>query len=358
MKETHQGVPILVHGGDWAGYQAEYHKSPLDFSANVSPLGVPQGIQNAIQSAAAVADRYPDPLCRSLRRKIAMHEGVSEKWILCGNGAADLIFRAVLAKKPERALLTAPTFGEYEAALTAWGCQVQRYYLQQEQDFRIGEDFLETIIPGIDMVFLCEPNNPTGLTSPRSFLMRVADRCCQCGALLIVDECFGDFLDLPEEHTLKEWLVEYPNMMLLKAFTKLYGMAGVRLGYTLCADSGFLQQLAQVGQPWAVSSLAQAAGEAALEETEYVAGLRSLIQTERPFLQQQLKALGLRVLPGEANYLLFFCPVPLIEPLRRKGILLRSCANYAGLHEGWYRTAIRTHEENLQLIQALREVLS
>lgn len=358
MNENHPtGVPSLVHGGDWAGYSEEYGAQPLDFSANVSPLGVPDGVKRAIAAAAETADRYPDPLCRSLCRKLAVHEQVPEQYVLCGNGAADLIFRAVLAKKPKKALLPAPAFAEYEAALTACGCQVQFYFLREENDFRLDDGFLEAIVPGIDMVFLCEPNNPTGISSPREFLLRVVERCARCGALLMLDECFGDFLEEPDKHTLKGSLSAYPNLVILKAFTKLYAMAGVRLGYALCADGKLMEEMREAGQPWAVSSLAQAAGEAALDETAYVQSVRQMVLRERPWMIEQLNNLGLRVVPGEANYLLFCCPVPLIQPLRQRGILLRSCSNYHGLNENWYRTAVRTHEENIRLIQALEEVI-
>lgn len=347
----------LVHGGDWAGYQAEYGGQPLDFSANVSPLRVPEGVAKAIARAAREADRYPDPLCRSLVGKLAAREGVPPAYVLCGNGAADLIFRAVLARKPKLALVTAPTFAEYEAALAAWGCPVRRHLLREGQDFCLGEDFLRAITPEVDMVFLCEPNNPTGLTAPRDLLLRIARRCRDCGALLVVDECFGDFLADPGAHTLKAALPDFPGLVILKAFTKLYAMAGVRLGYALCGNEALLEEMRRAGQPWAVSSLAQAAGEAALEEEGYVARVRGLVERERPWLRARLEALGLRVLPGEANYLLFACPVPLVQPLRRRGILLRDCGNYQGLGPGWYRTAVRTHEENTRLIQAVQEAL-
>ena len=127
-----------IHGGDWAAYREAYGSAPLDFSASVSPLGVPDGVQAAIRRAAAEADRYPDPACRSLRRAVAAHEGVPEAWVLCGSGAADLIWRAVLAAKPGRALVTAPCFGEYEAALDACGCELLRFPLREP--FTLTED--------------------------------------------------------------------------------------------------------------------------------------------------------------------------------------------------------------------------
>ena len=207
------------------------------------------------------------------------------------------------------------------------------------------------------MVFLCEPNNPTGVSSPRELLLRVAKQCAECGALLMLDECFGDFLQEPSLHTLKGDLGQFPNLVILKAFTKLYAMAGVRLGYALCADSKLMREMGQAGQPWGVSSLAQAAGEAALEETEYVEQVRQMVAQERPWLAQQLVDLGMKVVPGEANYLLFRCGISLLQPLRKRGILLRSCANYHGLDESWYRTAVRTHEENIRLVRALEEVV-
>ena len=152
----------LTHGGDWAGYRAQYGHDALDFSANVSPLGLPQGVANAIAAALPHADRYPDPLCRALRAKLAPHEGIPAESILCGNGAADLIFRLAWAAKPRTALVTAPTFAEYAAALESAGCAVRRHFLQAEVDFAVTDSILSSITPEVDMVFLCQPNDPTG----------------------------------------------------------------------------------------------------------------------------------------------------------------------------------------------------
>ena len=347
----------LTHGGDWAGYRAQFGHDALDFSANVSPLGLPQGVADAITAALPHADRYPDPLCRDLRAKLSLHEGIPADHILCGNGAADLIFRLVWAKKPRTALVTAPTFAEYAAALDTVGCTVRRHFLKAETDFAVTDTILSDITPEVNMVFLCQPNNPTGQLASPALVRRAAERCAACGAVLAVDECFLDFLPDGDRWTAKLLLHEDQNLIIFKAFTKLYGMAGVRLGYCLSADAALLEKMRNAGQPWAVSSLAQAAGVAALKETAYVARVRALIAAQKPKLTAGLRALGLRVIEGRANYLLLQGPETLGGQLRQKGIVLRGCANYPGLDASWYRTAVRTGPENERLLKTLQEVL-
>ena len=347
----------LVHGGDWVGYRAQYGQDALDLSANVSPLGLPEGVAKAITAALATADRYPDPLCRDLRAKLAVHEKVPAEHILCGNGAADLIFRLVWAAKPRAALLPAPTFAEYAAALETAGCTVRRHFLRESEDFAVAETFISTVDEDTDMVFLCQPNNPTGQLTPLALVEALLRRCEACSALLVVDECFLDFLPESEALSAKKLLAS-PNLIILKAFTKLYGMAGVRLGYCLCSNTALLDKMQSAGQPWAVSGLAQAAGLAALDETAYVARVQELIAEQRPILRNGLRVLGLRVLDSSANYLLFQAPETLGDALRQRGIVLRSCGNYPGLDSSWYRTAVRTAPENQQLLKALQEVLA
>ena len=185
---------------------------------------------------------------------------------------------------------------------------------------------------------------------------QILRRCAACGTLLVVDECFLDFLPDHALHTAKGLLGE-GNLVILEAFTKLYGMAGVRLGYCLCGDETLLEKMQTAGQPWAVSSLAQAAGVAALKETAYVDEVRALIARQRPVLTAGLRALGLRVIDGKANYLLFRAPADLNKRLRPLGTQVRSCANYPGLGPEWYRTAVRTAPENARLLELMKEVL-
>ena len=173
--------------------------------------------------------------------------------ILCGNGAADLIFRLVWAAKPRTALLPAPTFAEYAAALETAGCTVRRHFLRESEDFAVTEAFVSAVDEDTDMVFLCQPNNPTGQLTPLALVEALLHRCEACGALLVVDECFLDFLPESEALSAKKLLAS-PNLIILKAFTKLYGMAGVRLGYCLCSNTALLEKMQAAGQPWAVSS--------------------------------------------------------------------------------------------------------
>lgn len=348
----------LVHGGDWAGYRAEFGRDALDFSANVSPLGLPAGVAAAITAVLSTADRYPDPLCRALCAKLAEAEGVVEEHILCGNGAADLIFRLATALRPRRALIPAPTFAEYAAALHTVNCDITYYMLDEADDFALTDAFIDAVTRDTDVVFLCQPNNPTGRITPLLVVERLLQRCAENGAVLVVDECFLDFSAEREALTVKAFLQKYPNLIILKAFTKLYAMAGVRLGYALCSDTELLDKMRAAGQPWAVSSLAQAAGMAALNETAYADAVRALVAEQRPMLAAGLRALGLRVIEGSANFLLFRAPADFGQKLRKKGAVVRSCGNYAGLDDTWYRSAVRTERENRQLLSLMKEVLA
>lgn len=338
------------HGGDIYGGEVE-----LDFSANTNPFGTPRGIMDAVQAVLPEMHRYPDPYCRKLVQAISDFERVPKEYILCGNGAAELIYAYCEAVRPGRAVELAPTFSEYALGLERIGCKVERYYLRQEKEFDLDEGFLAYLTEvKPDVVFLCNPNNPTGRTIAPALLEEVLALCGEYRIKLFVDECFLDLSDSGE--SLKGALAVHPNLFILKAFTKSYGMAGIRLGYCLCADSALLERMSKAGQPWNVSSLAQAAGVAALQEQAFLQKTKALIAVERQWLKQELEALGFRVCPSSANYLLFQAPADLHLKLKEQKISIRNCDNYYGLGQGWYRIAVRLHQENERLIQAMKGV--
>lgn len=339
------------HGGDIYGGGIRW-----DFSANTNPLGTPPGVLQAVQGCLTQLHRYPDPYCRELVQAISQFESVPASWVFCGSGAAELIYSYCRCIQAQKAVELAPTFSEYSLALEQSGCQVSRYRLHKESGFLPGADFLAFLQREKPQVlFLCNPNNPTGRTLPPELMEIILAFCAEENIRLFVDECFADLSD--HQRTLKPALAAHPNVFLLKAFTKSYGMAGLRLGYCLCSDEALLAQMAKTVQPWNISTPAQAAGLAALKEDAFLRKTRQLIAAQRRWLTQQLEALGLWVCPSEANYLLFQGPEGLDKLLRQEGIALRSCGNYHGLCQGWYRTAVRLQEENTILIQALSGAL-
>lgn len=346
----------LIHGGDVYSARQKMKQEPLDFSANINPMGMPPGAVRAAADALQQCTQYPDPLCRELRAALAAYEGIPAEQIVCGNGAADLIFRIVAATHPQRALLLEPTFAEYEQALRSMDCSIAYFPLQESEGFVLPEAFLQQLTPEINLLFLCNPNNPTGRTVSPALLQEIWKRCEEAGILLVVDECFNEFLEHPEQNTLKGVLKTGANAVILKAFTKSFAMPGLRLGYGLCGNRDLAERIFSCGQPWGVSIPAQAAGVAALQEQGYLERMRRLIQTERRWLSENLARLGLRVFPSEANYILFRTEteISLRERMEQRGVLIRACGNYRGLDDRYYRIAVRGHDENERLIAALK----
>ncbi len=336
-----------THGGDIYSREIE-----LDFSANLNPLGIPE----AVRRAAAEADfsRYPDPNCTALVRAISEYEKIPAERIVCGNGAADLIYRIVNVVRPERALVCAPTFSEYEKAVIERGGKVELHPLSEENGFALGEDILRKITPDSDMLFLCSPNNPVGNTTAPLLMEHILQKCRAAGTTAVVDECFLDFAENGEGLSAKRWLNE--RVVVLKAFTKICAMAGLRLGYAVFGDGALAEQVRGSGQPWAVSSPAQAAGIAAAEVlagTDHLERTRALVAREREYLTRELSSRGVKVFPSEANFLLLKSGRDLKKILAEKKIAIRSCADYHGLDERFFRIAVRTHQENERLINAL-----
>lgn len=345
------------HGGDIETAKAYYSGEILDFSANINPLGMPEGVARAARESIGDAVHYPDPHCRHLRQAIAEKEGIEARNILCGNGAADLIFRLAQALKPNRAVVLAPTFSEYESALRSAGCEVVYHLLRRENDFDVTDALLGQLTPDIDLLWLCTPNNPSGRLIGDAMMGRILEHCAKMDIFVAVDECFLDLCT--QGKPLTDRIRSFPRLFLLRAFTKSFAMPGLRLGYGLCGDPDLLDRMAASGPPWAVSVPALAAGLAALREDDFLESSRAYIAEERQWLTAALRSLGFWVCEGSANYLLLRSDSPrdLGDAAQARGILIRRCSNYVGLDEHDYRVAVRRHEENQRLIQVLAQCL-
>lgn len=339
---------MRMHGGN-------IFQSPkmLDFSANINPLGMPETVRDAVMHAAAECAHYPDPHCTDLIHALSAYEQIPGSRIVCGNGAADLIYRIVHAFRPRKALLPAPTFSEYAFALNETGCAVSEYPLHAENSFRLDEAFLFAISDNTDIVFLCSPNNPTGQLTAPELLCAVAEKCRKQSTLLVCDECFLRFAEHAEQYSLRRYFHE--SCVILHAFTKLYAMPGLRLGYALCGSDAIAEKLRQSGQFWSVSVPAQAAGIAALQAPDRIPETVRYVSAERAFLSDALRDSGIFVYDGAANFLLVKAASDFAARMKTHGIMVRTCTDFYGLSDRHFRIAVRTHEENLALIAAVRE---
>jgi threonine-phosphate decarboxylase len=335
-------VDLAAHGGD----VYRYGDGMVDFSANINPLGLPPGIKKAIYSNLDKILYYPDPAARNVGQKIAEYWGIAEDNILLGNGSAELIYLIFSCFRPKTTSIPIPTFSEYELAAKNVESKIRFLKLEEKEGFRFKEN------PSCDILFLCNPNNPTGNLLFKN--LKVAER------LVVVDECFMDFLPDQKDHTSIWKAAKSRNLIVLRSFTKFFAIPGLRIGY-LIGHREMVEKLRRYQPPWSTNCLAQIAAGLILNETGYIEKTHRLIEKERDFLFEQLAKIdGLKPYPSVANFLLVKTKkgsLNLKESLIKRQILIRNCSNFRGLSDRYIRVAVRSHKENLQLLAGLAEVL-
>ena len=347
-----------VHGGDIYSEKFKNKGKIFDFSANINPFGLPTGVKEALKKAAINCADYPDPFCRELTEAVATFHNIEKKSLFFSNGAADVLFRLAFALKPKKTLLLAPTFADYEKAFNVGGSEISYYELLEKNEFEIQEDILDLIDENLDLIVICNPNNPTGKLIKKELLTRVLKKSQEKKVKLLIDECFMDFVNENDKYSFIEEVKNYTNLIILKAFTKTYAMAGVRLGYCITSDFNLLNKCREVGQDWSVSTLAQKAGIAAIKEDKYLLESHEYIDNERKVLLNELNKLGFKTYKSLANYIFFHSDLNnLKEELEKYKIVIRSCENYKNLGTGYYRIAVKRKTANKYLIKCLKEIL-
>lgn len=331
-----------THGGDVYRNPIEY-----DFSINVNPLGMPLASIQAAHEGVVLTGRYPDYKAEQLCHAIAKAKQIPADRIIPGNGAAELLY-ALGQTTPGKALTLAPTFTGYAEAVAAGGGELT--YASDEQEL------LAKLDDSIRLVFLCNPNNPTGTLLTREQILRVLAKAEAMQAYVCVDECFLPFLEEEASHSMLPYLTKHTRLLVLRAFTKIYCMAGLRLGYLACGDTELQSRIRAKLQPWNTSIPAQMAGIAALSDTEYLAKTRENLQAERAYLVPRLRELVAEVYDGYGNFLLFRDEPDLKERMLEVGVLIRACGDFEGLDDTYFRIGIRSHSENQEFIRRLARV--
>lgn len=347
----------MAHGGD------RYRNSvELDFSVNLNPLGVHEKIKERLIKNIDKIEYYPDGEVQELGEKLSEYIRVKREHIIFGNGASELIMAVINALKPKNILLPTPSFKGYEKAIEAAGCEITEY--EMDGAFEIADDIIEKITEDTDILFLTNPNNPTGKYIRNELLEKIIERCEEKQVTAVLDECFMELSDEPKKNSFLNRYEKYPHLCILRAFTKSFAIPGARLGYLICPDKKFLYSIKERLPEWNISVLAQEAGAAALEilkEEPYLNDARKLINKQRIYLEHELRSMGFEVVSSDTCFLLikhsdqqidFYC-----ELLKRK-ILIRECSDYRNIKGRYFRIAVKTEEENRRLLAEIRNIIT
>lgn len=352
------------HGGDIKSVIRENNLNEImDFSANINPYGLSSNIKNAILADLDNIIHYPQPNAEDLRKKIGETYNIADDKIIVGNGAVEIIYTLCHILKPKNVLIVSPGFSEYERAARSAGADIHYAMLDEKLDFNSPMRDIIVNIKGNDLLFIGNPNNPTGTLYMLEDMELLIEHAENNGCFVVVDESFMDFIKTSEAFSVLPLVEKYHNLLVLHSLTKFYAIPGLRLGFA-ATDHEVLDPLYAAKDIWNVNSLAQTAGMAALDDKKYQRRSRTYTRTEINYLYEELSTLDkLKVYEPTVNFILVnisktgFTATQLREKLLKYNIIIRNCANYPGLDENYVRFAVRTREENDELVDALTEIL-
>jgi threonine-phosphate decarboxylase len=366
-KENFRNLKPCVHGGEvWevSSKTGMRREDIVDFSSSVNPLGSSQKALEAVRNGVAQIPVYPDSNCTLLRKAIASrYEGVTEDNVVVGNGSTELIylFAEAFLEKGDVAAVPAPTFGEYEHAVKKAGKTVR--HIKLGEGFRVDVDAFLREMSGAAAVFFCNPNNPTSILTPKDELTAIVEEALKEDALVFLDEDFLEFVEGEEHLSMIGEVAEYPNLFILRSFTKIYGLTGLRVGYGIASEE-IIHAMLNAKIPWNVNCLGQAAALAALGDEEHLRKTRALVKKEKAYLLDGLQRIvAFRVFPADANFIFLdvrkagFTAAQLKEKMLSYGLLIRDCSSFTGLDEYYVRVAVKTRRENERLLEAFRKTV-
>lgn len=339
-----------IHGGDIYRNQVN-----IDFSVNINPLGMPKEVETALQKAVKKCHEYPDIMAEKLTKAVSNRLSIPQEYLAFGNGASEIFMGLVHAVKPKKIMIPIPSFYGYEYAAKATGSNIIYFPLKADKEFLPDQDFLDALTADIELLFLANPNNPTGKLPGREYLESLLKICKEKNIYVVLDECFIEFCE--HAFSMLSKIKEYDNLLLVRAFTKIYAIPGVRLGYLVCSNSAILKRVRKQLPEWNLSTFAQEAGIACMNQYGFIEETVEYVKRERQFLIERLKEIGLYVFSSDANFILIYSQMPLYEKLLQQGILIRNCENYRGLAKGYYRIAVKQRAKNEILWKAIGECI-
>lgn len=356
------------HGSDLEQIELTYgikKETIISFSANVNPLGISQHLKETLGSQLDAITSYPDREYKVLRSCIADYAHSQPEHIIVGNGSTELISLFIQTRHPKKALVLGPTYSEYEREISLGGGITKYYPLREERNFNLDvTDFCRQLKDSIDLLVLCNPNNPTSSAITAHEMRRILDTCLEHGIFVMVDETYVEFAPEMERITAVPLTNYYNNLIILRGTSKFFAAPGLRLGYAITGNQDLAKDINTRKNPWTINSLAEIAGRLMFQDMDYIKKTQKMIQEERKRVYDILVSWAtVKVYPAQGNFILMqildehVTAETLFEHCIRKGLMIRNCSTFPFLNNSFVRFCIMMPEENDRLLEAFKEVL-
>lgn len=354
------------HGSDLEMIEKVYKikkEEIISFSANVNPLGISPKLKTSLASQIDSIMSYPDREYTKLRSKIADYVRTDIENIIVGNGSTELISLFIQIKRPKKALIIGPTYSEYEREVSLGGGATRYYRLEEEQNFELNLNQLEEeLTSDVDLLVICNPNNPTSSAITRKEMRKILDICKQKGIFVMVDETYVEFTKDVHNITSAPLTGYYNNIIILRGISKFFAAPGLRLGYAICGNVDLLKEINQRKNPWTINSLAAIAGEIMFSDYDYIENTRNLIAAERARICNLLSGCAnIKYYEPTANFILIkilkegVTSMDLFEAAIRKGLMIRDCSTFPFLDNKFIRFCFMSSTANDALLEVIMD---
>jgi threonine-phosphate decarboxylase len=357
----------LFHGSDIEIIAKKYDMSVdsiIPYASNVNPMGMsPMAKQALIDNVEAISS-YPERDYATLREQISQYTKAAPENMILGSGTSDLIRLTFETVKPQRTMIIGPTYGEYSRMAAIAGSEVEKYMLQNLDDFEIDVDmFIKNLNDSIDMLILCNPNNPTGKLISKGQLDTILDACLKHNIFVVVDEAYIEFVKDTELVTAISLTKKYDNLIVFRSVSKFFATPGIRFGYAITSNSDFLEAAGNSANPWNVNTFACVAGVMFTDE-HYINLTKSLIQTERNLITSAMSSRkSIKVFKPSANFILIKLlkedqtAAEVFDYCLKKGLMIRDCSDYEGLGNKFVRFCFLKPEQNDLMVNTILEIV-
>ena len=345
----------VIHGGKIPSKNSD--QKIIDFSSNITPLGIPSSVKSIIKKNFDKIGFYPDPNSENVTLNLEKYTHLPKSNIIVGNGAIEILYNFCYAflSKTTKVLIHIPTFQEYETAVKLNDCKIS-YFKSISLSKNLDSFILQ--IPKNGCIFLCNPNNPTGELLSKKELLAIIIKAKKLKTLVFIDECFIELVPDYDESVIS-YVKKYDNLFILRSLTKSFGLPGIRIGYA-CGSKEIIKILQKIKIPWSVNSIAQDAANEVIKNKSHITKSKFIIKKELKYLNKLISSIdGFECIPSSTNFILIktkYNSTYLQKKLLKNKILIRDCKNFRGLNEHYFRIAVKSHKDNVKLVAALESI--